>query len=473
MTLQLDDGGAPAVPPPAPPRPGLRPLLWRLHFLGGFLAAPVVLSLALTGILFAWNPQIEVVLHKDALTAVAAGPDRPLGEQVTAARQTRPDWSVTTVVPAADATDGGEQTTAVTLSPPGSAVGEFGPDPGSVTVYVDPASALVTGEITEARRPGEWLRSLHSSWRLGPIAEPLTELAASWVLVSLLTGVYLWWPRTRSALRRAWRPRSHRPGRGRWRWLHSSIGMVLLVPLLALIGSGLSWTTYAGAWIDGARAQFGSTTPEVSTSLGGPGASAGHDDHTGHAGSAAGDNRMIDISSDVDGVATTAAQAGLSGPVAITPPAGPGEAWTVARQDSRWPVEPTTVAIDPATGAVLDRVSWADYPLLAKATTLGIAFHQAELFGLANQIGLTALTTGLIVLILAGYRMWWLRRPAGGLGAPPPVGSLLRSAPVSVLLGLGLLLVLLPTLGVAFVLVLVLEQVMRAVRGWGGADHAV
>ncbi len=71
---------------------GLRPLLWRLHFLGGFLAAPVVLSLALTGILFAWNPQIEAVLHREALTAVAAGPDRTLGEQVTAARETRPAW---------------------------------------------------------------------------------------------------------------------------------------------------------------------------------------------------------------------------------------------------------------------------------------------------------------------------------------------------------------------------------------------
>jgi uncharacterized iron-regulated membrane protein len=454
VTLQLDDDGAPAVRAPAPPRPGLRPLLWRLHFLGGFLAAPVVLSLALTGILFAWNPQIEAVLHREALTAVAAGPDRTLGEQVTAARETRPAWSVATVVPATNVTDGGEQTTAVTLSPPGGAAGEFGPAAGSVTVYVDPASARVTGEIAEARRPGEWLRSLHSSWRLGPVAEPVTELAASWVLVSLLTGVYLWWPR-------------------RWRWLHSSIGMVLLVPLLALIGSGLSWTTYAGGWIDGARAELGSTTPVVSTSLDGPGATAGHEGHASRAGSVTGDNAVVDVSSNVDGIATTATRAGLPGQVAITPPAGPGEAWTVARRDSRWPVEPTTVAIDPATGTVLDRVSWADYPLLAKATTLGIAFHQAELFGLANQIGLTALATGLIVLILAGYRMWWLRRPVDGFGAAPPVGPLLRNAPVTVLLGLGLLLVLLPTLGVAFVLVLVLEQVVRAVRSRGGADHAV
>ncbi|MGH3882149.1 MAG: PepSY-associated TM helix domain-containing protein [Pseudonocardiaceae bacterium] len=459
MTLALEND-PPAEPQEAvPDRGGLRPLLWRLHFLGGFLAAPVVVSLALTGILFAWNPQIETALHRDALTATAPGLDRPLREQVAAARETHPEWTVVTVVPAAA---GGKQTTAVTLSPPGAAGAEFGHAPGTVTAYVDPASARVTGQIAEQQRPGEWLRSLHSSWRLGPVAEPVTELAASWVLVSLLTGVYLWWPRTRRGLQRALRPRLHRPGRGRWRWVHSSIGMVLLVPMLALIGSGLSWTSYAGAWIDVARAQLDSATPAVSTGLGSSGSAPAHEHHAGH--DAAG-GPAVDAAAGIDQVATAATRAGLGGPVAITPATAGGEAWTVARQDSRWPVELTTVAVDPASGAVADRVSWADYPLLAKATTLGIAFHQAELFGLANQIGLTAMAAGLIVLVLAGYRMWWLRRPAGGLGAPPPLGPLLRRAPITVLIGFGLLLVLLPTLGVAFVVLLVLERIVRAVRG--------
>ncbi|MDQ3988151.1 MAG: PepSY domain-containing protein [Actinomycetota bacterium] len=441
-------------------------MLWRLHFLGGFLAAPVVLSLALTGILFAWNPQIETVLHRDTLTATAPGPDHTLTAQVTAARGTHPGWAVTTVVPAAE---GGEQTTGVTLNPPGAPDAEFGPAPGAVTVYVDPASTRVTGQIEEAKRPGEWLRSLHSSWRLGPAAEPVTELAASWVLVSLLTGVYLWWPRTRRGLQQALRPRLHRQGRRRWRWVHSSIGMVLLVPLLVLIGSGLSWTTYAGAWIDVARTQLDSATPAVSTSLERSDGALTHEHHAGHDGA---DGSAV-AAMGIDQVAAAASRTGLGRPVEITPAARDGEAWTVARQDSRWPVEPTTAAVDPATGTVVDLVTWEDYPLLAKATTLGIAFHEGELFGLANQIGLTALAAGLIVLVLAGYRMWWLRRPAGGLGTPSPVGPLLRRAPITVLIGFGLLLVLLPTLGVAFVLLLILEQAVRFVRGRKGAPSAV
>ncbi len=62
MTLEQDSpavgaaaGGARREDRAGGRRAALRPLLWRLHFLGGFLAAPVVLSLAITGILFSWT----------------------------------------------------------------------------------------------------------------------------------------------------------------------------------------------------------------------------------------------------------------------------------------------------------------------------------------------------------------------------------------------------------------------------------
>jgi uncharacterized iron-regulated membrane protein len=77
---------------------------------------------------------------------------------------------------------------------------------------------------------------------------------------------------------------------------------------------------------------------------------------------------------------------------------------------------------------------------------------------------LTVLALALIVLLVAGYMTWWRRRPAGAFGAPPKMGSLLRTVPVPVLVGFVLLMVLLPTLGVAFVAYLALERVVRLVR---------
>ncbi|HEU5448973.1 MAG TPA: PepSY-associated TM helix domain-containing protein, partial [Acidimicrobiia bacterium] len=58
----------------------LRPVLWRLHFFTGFLAAPVVVWLCLSGILFAWHPQIESAIYDEALTATSNGERRPMSE---------------------------------------------------------------------------------------------------------------------------------------------------------------------------------------------------------------------------------------------------------------------------------------------------------------------------------------------------------------------------------------------------------
>jgi uncharacterized iron-regulated membrane protein len=99
-------------------RQALQPVLWRLHFFSGLLSGPVIVWMALPGIAFAWNPQIADVIYHKALTAVSGAPDRPLTQQVRAARATRADYEVTAVVPAAPTAVGGEQTTEVALSPP-------------------------------------------------------------------------------------------------------------------------------------------------------------------------------------------------------------------------------------------------------------------------------------------------------------------------------------------------------------------
>lgn len=170
----------------------------------------------------------------------------------------------------------------------------------------------------------------------------------------------------------------------------------------------------------------------------------------------------------VDTVAAAAADAGLSAPMELTPPTEPGQAWTVASIDDRWPIDTATVAVAPATGAVIDRITWSDQPLLSQITTLAINYHSGTLFGLANQVFLTLFGVTVTVLIVAGYRMWWSRRPTGGLGAPPRAGPLLRTVPIPLLAGFALLMVALPMLGISFAAYLLVERVVRLVRHRSG-----
>ena len=93
------------------------------------------------------------------------------------------------------------------------------------------------------------------------------------------------------------------------------------------------------------------------------------------------------------------------------------------------------------------------------------------LFGLANQLLLIAFGVALCVLIIWGYRMWWMRRPA--MSAANPVQTLCQSwlalplwgrgvtFMISLLLGLAL-----PVMGVSLAVFIVIDWLRwRAASG--------
>jgi uncharacterized iron-regulated membrane protein len=436
----------------------LRPVLFRLHFFGGFFAAPIALWLALTGILFAWNPQIESWIFGDERNATAEGDLLPLSGQVDAVLEAYPDHVVVEVTPSDEA---GEATGVIVKPIDAPPAADFGHAPGSRTVYVDPVDASVTGDMDEASRPDEFIRNLHSNFRLGDRIGTLTEMAASWVLVSLLTGLYLWWPKTRQALRRTFSPRLRglrRGGRRQWKDLHSSIGVIILVLLAGMVVTGLTWTEYAGRWVDVAKDAVSAEPVFLNTELEGGEAEGGGGGGGGHHETTPSGSVFVADFDEVDEVVDTASAADLSYPFTITPPAEPGQAWEVAEIDDRFPISESQIAVDPATGDVVGRTETSDQAMIDQLTSVGIGFHSGTLFGLFNQILLTLLALGVIALLVTGYVMWWKRRPTGAFGPPPKFGPILRNVPVWVIVAFVALMVLLPTMGVAFLVYLVLER---------------
>jgi hypothetical protein len=51
------------------------------------------------------------------------------------------------------------------------------------------------------------------------------ELTATWILVLLASGIYLWWPRATEAAKPLLKVRWRRGGRIRWRDLHALTGV--------------------------------------------------------------------------------------------------------------------------------------------------------------------------------------------------------------------------------------------------------
>ncbi|MGO3211477.1 MAG: PepSY domain-containing protein, partial [Brachybacterium sp.] len=117
----------------------LGPMLLRLHFYAAILVGPFLLISAASGALYAVSPQLEKVVHAEALTAPADGAPRPLAEQADAAQTyIGPDAQLAAVRPAPQPGD----TTRVMFADEALTEGE------SRAIFLDPASGEVRGDLT-------------------------------------------------------------------------------------------------------------------------------------------------------------------------------------------------------------------------------------------------------------------------------------------------------------------------------------
>ena len=77
------------------------------------------------------------------------------------------------------------------------------PDGGQREVYVSP-QGKVLGSLDPHRRIEDVVSRIHGSLLLGPAGDRIVELAASWTIMLILSGLYLWWPRPFRAAGTLW-----------------------------------------------------------------------------------------------------------------------------------------------------------------------------------------------------------------------------------------------------------------------------
>ncbi|MEV5129896.1 PepSY domain-containing protein [[Kitasatospora] papulosa] len=449
---------------------GIRPLLVRLHFYAGVFVAPFLFVAAFTGLLYTLAPQLDQLVHGDVLTVERVGEaHRSLDEQIAAARAAHPEGALASVI----TPPGPEDTTRIVLSLP-----ELGGK--QRTVFVDPYTAEVRGELTTwfgSTPLATWFDDLHRNLHLGEVGRLYSEAAASWLWAIVAGGLVLWVGRSRgqraASLRGVALPDRSAKGVRRTRSFHAATGIWLALGLLFLSATGLTWSQHAGERFGRVLDAAQGRAPELDTTL--PEASAptdeGSDEHAGHAGHTS-DQAAEPDPADFTAALEIAREAGLGGTVDITPPGDPAGAWVVAQNDNTWPVHYDRVAVDIAGGEVTDRTRWADHPLLAKLSKLGVQGHMGVLFGIVNQVVLAVIAVGLMGIIFWGYRMWWQRRPTrdsrtARFGKAPARGTW-RGLPMPALILGGLAVIAvgwaLPVLGVTLLAFLVVDAFFGAAR---------
>lgn len=459
MTTTVTDSSPPDDEPiatvaradkPTPVKPGvaLRILARRVHFLAGLVIAPFLAVLALSGLAYAFTPQINNLLYsQEFFVDHDGGPVQSLAAQVRTVLAAYPQDTLSSVIPAASP----DRTTQVVLSEPG--LGGSGFSAQARTVYVDPYTNTITGDLitTSGRPPAQqWLRDFHGNLALGDVGRLYSEFVASWLPFVVIGGLILWIGvrRRRRRVRALLLPLGGEPaGRPRARAWHGPLGLWLAIGLLAVSITGLTWSNYAGSRVDAAIAAVNGKTPSLTA----PKVVA----PTGA--------QPISIDTAVE----IARAQGLDGQITVTPPAGADKPFRVAESGDGLPIRKDTVAIDPYTQQVTAKTGWQDYPLAAKLTTLGIQAHSGTLLGLANQIAMVLLALGTLVLLALGYRMWWKRRPSGGKRAPAPP-SVWKHLPQPVLFAVVVVIAVLcwamPVFGGSLILFVLLDAAIGSMK---------
>lgn len=244
------------------------------------------------------------------------------------------------------------------------------------------------------------------------------------------------------------------------------MGLVLMLGLLFVSVTGLTWSQWAGSNISTLRTYLDWGTPGVDTSLNNAQKSRHEGHHADHsAAPSTAETIKTRVERDLfDAVLTSARASGIdAGMVEIKPPTTAGRAWTVTEIDRRWPTQVDAAAIDPDSLKVVVQTDSNQFPLAAKLTRWGIDAHMGVLFGVPNQLLLLFFALGLCAMVLSGYCMWWASRPTrarssedhirvyGALRKTPPV-ALTGIVVVTALLGW-----VLPVLGVSLVFFLAFD----------------
>ncbi len=435
--------------------------VWRWHFYAGIVCIPFVIILAISGAIYLFKPQIEAAIEQKYrnLSIKGSGQSAP-SSQIDAALKAFPGSRF--------------QSYEIPESPSTASHVLIDQDGEATRVYVHPESLAILGAVIERDRFMKVLFRIHGELLMGDRGSMLVELAASWTILMILSGLYLWWPRKTRGLGGVVYPRLSGGSRIFLRDIHGVTGFWISGLALFLLVSGLPWAKFWGDYLKKARAITGTAAVQQDWTNGaGPKPIRSEVDHSEHGGMSRnrrGDRKggPVDLSA-VDRIVAMVTPLALEPPVVIAPPNGGSGDWSAKSMTANRPLR-VDLTVDPATGTIKSRKDFASKPLIDRLIGTGIAAHEGQLFGWPNQLLGLLTALGLVLLSVSSVMMWWNRREPGSLGAPSSAASPRFSIGLLILiLGLG---IYLPLFGISLLAVLIVETLILKrippVRRWLG-----
>ncbi len=363
--------------------------LWKWHVIAGLITMPFMIILAVTGVIYLFKADVNEQLYRSTLYVEAPSDNAiklGLNEQFSAAIKYSENRISAINIP----TDT-EQSTEFEIRSKGFA---------KTLLYVNPYTAENLGVIDTKQTLMRKVRKLHGELLLDTPGTLVIELVASWFLVLILTGIYVWWPSKINGAGGFFTIRMNKSKRLFWRDLHAVSAFWISILLAATLAGAMPWTNVFGSNLKWVQEQTDSGYPQ----------------NWRHAKGLMSNTPDNETPLTIEQVVTIANKHNLLGKVTIKLPVSTSGVFTVSN-NSLWLSDQEVIHIDQYTGDVVLSYTWDDVGILMDLRQVFMRFHQGE-YGIVNWVVMLIVGLVFFVMNLAGTISYLKRKQKGDWSIP-------------------------------------------------------
>lgn len=208
--------------------------LWRWHVISGIIAMPFIVLLAITGGIYLFKGKVEQPTIDSYKNIEFSNTKNRISYQ----KQYK----------LASDHMNGKKPTSMVLPTSKQEATEFvwGKFSHKKSVFIHPYTGEVKGKFTPKDTWMYKVRKLHGELLTGKVGTKIIELVASWMVVLILTGIYIFFPTTKTAFKKLFTIRTKLGSRILFRDIHAIGGFLISLLLLLTLAGGFPWTDVFG-----------------------------------------------------------------------------------------------------------------------------------------------------------------------------------------------------------------------------------
>lgn len=394
--------------------------LWKWHFIAGLISLPFVLLLSVTGLIYLFKDDFETPKHNHIKEVVIEGDPISFQEQWDIANKNAIKKPNSMVLP----TSKNQATEFIS--------GRFDE---KTSFYVNPYKGKSSGEIAPKNTTMFKIRKLHGELLMGTWGTKIVELIASWMIVLIITGLYVWCPSGKEKVKGFIIPRIKDGKRTFFRDLHAVTGFWMSILLIIVLAGGLPWTDVFGSnfkWLQDV------------TNTGYPTTWDGK--HL--------NSEVVGQSLTLDQMVAIAKEQNLPGTVTIDFPKNPKGIFSVSNELFSNLDKQKMIHFDQYTGKQLLKQDWSEVGVLMRGRMWVMAFHQGQ-FGKWNWVLMIFIALILTVMSVSAIASYLLRKRKGSWGVPKVPSKF--KAGYGIIAILFILAIVFPLFGISLIFILITE----------------